>query len=107
MRDDGQAFDYVIVGGGSAGCVLADRLSADGRHRVCLLEAGPRDRNPLIRMPTGLIPLVRGWACNWKYLTVPPRHLGNRRLDPPPRHTPSGSQARTRRMRGKMVCGRV
>src|SRR3546814_1960682 len=66
MRDDGQAFDYVIVGGGSAGCVLADRLSADGRHRVCLLEAGPRDRNPLIRMPTGIIPLVRGWACNWK-----------------------------------------
>src|SRR3546814_14812817 len=79
MRDDGQAFDYVIVGGGSAGCVLADRLSADGRHRVCLLEAGPRDRNPLIRMPTGIIPLVRGWACNWKYWTVPPRPLGKRR----------------------------
>src|SRR3546814_9228809 len=81
MRDDGQAFDYVIVGGGSAGCVLADRLSADGRHRVCLLEAGPRDRNPLIRMPTGIIPLVRGWACNWKYWTVPQRHMGNRRSE--------------------------
>src|SRR3546814_6958703 len=80
MRDDGQAFDYVIVGGGSAGCVLADRLSADGRHRVCLLEAGPRDRNPLIRMPTGIIPLVRGWACNWKYWTVPQRHMGNRSM---------------------------
>src|SRR3546814_13362294 len=76
MRDDGQAFDYVIVGGGSAGCVLADRLSADGRHRVCLLEAGPRDRNPLIRMPTGLIPLVRGWACNWKYWRSEERRVG-------------------------------
>src|SRR3546814_7059849 len=83
MRDDGQAFDYVIVGGGSAGCVLADRLSADGRHRVCLLEAGPRDRNPLIRMPTGIIPLVRGWACNWKYWTFPPLHLFPLLLSPP------------------------
>ena len=39
-------FDYVIVGAGSAGCILANRLSADGKHSVCVLEAGPRDRNP-------------------------------------------------------------
>ncbi len=48
-----QQFDFVIVGGGSAGCVLADKLSADGRHKVVLIEAGPRDTHPMIHMPKG------------------------------------------------------
>ena len=47
----GEAFDYIIVGAGSAGCVLANRLTADGRHSVCLLEAGPSDWNPYIHIP--------------------------------------------------------
>ena len=46
-------FDYIIVGAGSAGCVLANRLSADGKHSVLLLEAGPRDTNPWIHVPIG------------------------------------------------------
>jgi len=48
-----ERFDYVIVGAGSAGCVLANRLSADHGHRVLLLEAGPADKNPWIHVPIG------------------------------------------------------
>ena len=48
-----ETFDYIIVGAGSAGCVLADRLTADGRHRVLLLEAGGSDRRFYIQMPLG------------------------------------------------------
>ncbi|HKY92185.1 MAG TPA: choline dehydrogenase [Nevskiaceae bacterium] len=88
-----RSFDYVIVGGGSAGCVLANRLSESGRHTVCLLEAGPRDWNPLIRMPLGMIPLVRGWFCNWKFWSEPQRHLNGRRLYQPRGRTLGGSSA--------------
>ena len=51
-------YDYIIVGGGSAGCVLAARLSADGALRVCLIEAGPRDRSLFIRVPLGMVRLM-------------------------------------------------
>ena len=53
------AFDYIIVGAGSAGAVLANRLSADPGVTVCLIEAGPADRNPLIHVPLGLIWLAK------------------------------------------------
>ena len=75
-----ESFDYVIVGAGSAGCVLANRLSEDPDCRVLLLEAGPRDWNPFIHMPAGLAQLVRFKSLNWNYETEPEPNLYNRRL---------------------------
>lgn len=73
-------YDYIIVGAGSAGCVLANRLSADPQCRVLLLEAGPRDWHPFIHMPAGLSKLVGKKGVNWDYDTAPEPQLGNRRL---------------------------
>ncbi len=75
-----EVFDYVIVGAGSAGCVMANRLSADPNCKVLLLEAGPRDWNPFIHMPAGLARLVSFKSINWGYETEPEPHLNNRRL---------------------------
>ncbi|MEG2804613.1 choline dehydrogenase [Stenotrophomonas sp.] len=73
-------YDYIIVGAGSAGCVLANRLSADPRCRVLLLEAGPRDRNPFIHMPAGLARLVNNRRINWNLHTDAEPALDGRRL---------------------------
>ncbi len=74
------SFHYIIVGAGSAGCVLANRLSADPATRVCLVEAGPPDRNPMIHMPFGLAALAHMRWLNWGYETDPEPELNNRRL---------------------------
>ncbi|WP_136645528.1 GMC family oxidoreductase [Tabrizicola sp. YIM 78059] len=71
---------YIIVGAGSAGCVLANHLSRNPRTRVCLIEAGPPDRNPLIHVPLGLALLARSRHINWAYDTEPQPQLGNRSL---------------------------
>lgn len=74
-----QTFDYIIVGAGSAGCVVANRLSEDPDISVCLLEAGGSHKNPLISTPFGLIALVAHPIKNWAFKTTPQKHLNNRR----------------------------
>jgi len=73
-------YDCIIVGAGSAGCVLANRLSEDPNRRVLLLEAGPSDWHPFIHMPAGIAKLVGKKGINWNYTTEPEAQLGNRRL---------------------------
>lgn len=73
-------YDFIIVGAGSAGCVLANRLSEDPSVRVLLLEAGPSDWNPLVHMPAGLAKLVGSKGVNWDYNTAPDPNLDNRSL---------------------------
>lgn len=72
-------YDYIIVGGGPAGCVLANRLSEDASVKVLLLEAGGSDWNPLFHMPAGFAKMTKGVA-SWGWETVPQRHLKNRVL---------------------------
>jgi choline dehydrogenase len=76
-------FDYVVVGAGSAGCVLANRLSADGRNSVLLLEAGPRDTNPWIHVPLGYGKLFKEKTVNWMYQTEPEPGLDGRQVFQP------------------------
>jgi choline dehydrogenase len=76
-------FDYVIVGAGSAGCVLANRLSADGRNSVLLLEAGPKDTNLWIHVPLGYGRLFKEKTVNWMYQTEPEPGLDGRSVFQP------------------------
>ena len=85
MNDNNGAagFDYVIVGAGSAGCVLANRLSADGKHSVLLLEAGPKDTNIWIHVPLGYAKLFKEKTVNWMYQTEPEPGLNGRQVFQP------------------------
>jgi choline dehydrogenase len=85
MPQPAPEFDYVIVGAGSAGCVLANRLTADAANRVLLLEFGGSDRSLLIQMPSALSIPMNMAKYNWGDQTEPEPHLGGRRL-----HTPRG-----------------
>jgi choline dehydrogenase len=80
---DNREFDYVIVGAGSAGCVLANRLSADGKHSVLLLEAGPEDKNLWIHVPLGYGKLFKEKTVNWMYQTEPEPELNGRQVFQP------------------------
>ncbi len=72
--------DYVIVGAGSAGCVLANRLSADPANRVMLIEAGGRDRNPLIHIPAGYVKLLDHPKLTWGFTAEPDPGVNNRAI---------------------------
>ncbi len=78
-----EAFDTIIVGAGSAGCVLANRLSADPANKVLLLEAGPRDTDPWIHVPIGYAKLFTRRDVNWAYESEPEPSLGGRRIFTP------------------------
>jgi len=86
-------FDYIIVGAGSAGCVLANRLSADGKHSVLLLEAGPKDTNLWIHIPLGYGRLFKEKTVNWMYQTEPEPGLEGRRVFQPRGKTLGGSSS--------------
>jgi choline dehydrogenase len=90
---DSPEFDYVIVGAGSAGCVLANRLSASGKYSVLLLEAGPRDTNPWIHVPLGYGKLFKEKAVNWMYQTEPEPGLNGRSVFQPRGKTLGGSSS--------------
>ena len=76
-------FDYLIIGAGSAGCVLADRLTEDGRHTALVLECGGSDRSIFIQMPTALSIPMNMPRYNWGYQSEPEPHLGGRRVATP------------------------
>ncbi len=77
------SFDYIIIGAGSAGCVLANRLTANGRHHVLLLEAGGRGFNPWLHIPIGYAKLFQNKRYNWMFETEPEPELNNRKIFQP------------------------
>lgn len=88
-----QQFDYVIVGAGSSGAVLANRLSEDPSVRVCLIEAGRKDRSPLIRIPLGVMLLAKDRRHNWLFKSTPQTGLGGREVSVPRGKVLGGSSA--------------
>lgn len=86
-----QSFDYVIVGAGTAGCVLASRLTEQPDVRVCLVEAGGPDRHPFIHIPAAVAAAIGTHSLNWRFLTVPQPHLQDRRIPVPRGRVVGGS----------------
>jgi choline dehydrogenase-like flavoprotein len=75
MADVAQGFDYVVVGGGTAGCALAARLSEDSRRTICLLEAGGSGKSVFINVPGTIVMAQRSASLNWRFQSVPQPQL--------------------------------
>ncbi|AHG65710.1 GMC family oxidoreductase [Advenella mimigardefordensis] len=88
-----ESVDYVVVGGGSAGCVMANRLSENGKYSVCLLEAGPADRNLWIHIPIGYGKTMFNPRLNWGFYTDPDHNMLDRRIYWPRGKTLGGSSS--------------
>jgi choline dehydrogenase len=88
---DADSFDYVIVGAGASGAILAHRLTEDGRTTVCLLEAGPPDRDPFLHVPAGFIKVLFDPACTWQFSSEPHALTHDRRIALPQGRTLGGS----------------
>jgi choline dehydrogenase len=86
-------YDYIIVGAGSAGCILANRLTENGKFTVCLLEAGPSDWDPFIHIPAGFIKTLYNPKINWMYQAEPSYWTGDRIIDVPRGKTLGGSSS--------------
>ena len=80
MVQDAGSFDFIVTGAGSAGCVMAARLSEDGKYRVLLLEAGGKDSYPWIHIPLGYAKLFNNPAVNWMFDSEPEEELENRTM---------------------------
>ena len=87
------AFDYIVIGAGSAGCVLANRLSEDGKYTVCVLEAGPPDWHPFIHIPSGFNKLLDDRFVNWRFKTEPSEWTAGRAIPVPRGKTLGGSSS--------------
>ena len=88
-----QEFDFVILGAGSAGCVLANRLSECGQFSVHVIEAGPSDLRPLIHIPAGVYHVFKDPAINWNYLSEPEPGCQHRKIDLPRGKVMGGSSS--------------
>lgn len=86
-------FDFIVVGAGTAGCLLADRLTEDGRWSVCLIEAGPVDRHPFIHLPAGYIKTLFNPAYTWQFTTEPCEGSDGRRIATTQGRTLGGSSS--------------
>ena len=86
-----ESFDYVIVGSGAAGAILASRLSEDPATTVCVLEAGPKDWHPYLHIPAGFMKVLFDPAFTWQFSSEPAEATGNRRIPLPQGRVLGGS----------------
>ena len=86
-------YDYIVVGAGSAGCVLANRLSEDPEISVLLVEAGPEDRSVFLKMPSAFAHAMNSWKYDWNYIGDPEPYLENRQLSCPRGRVLGGSSS--------------